>query len=77
MDRKTRPREYTGRGGAVFAAQIAARLGERKVLAFDIGGTTAKVSLIEDFRSETSRVFEVDRAARFLKGSGLAGSAFR
>jgi N-methylhydantoinase A len=58
-------------GGAVFAAQIAARLGERKVLAFDMGGTTAKVSLIEDFRSETARVFEVDRAARFLKGSGL------
>jgi N-methylhydantoinase A len=58
-------------GGAVFAAQIAARLGERKVLAFDMGGTTAKVSLIEDFRSETSRVFEVDRADRFLKGSGL------
>ena len=58
-------------GGAVFAAQIAAKLGERKVLAFDMGGTTAKVSLIEDFRSETSRVFEVDRAARFLRGSGL------
>jgi len=58
-------------GGSVFAAQIAARLGERKVLAFDMGGTTAKVSLIEDYRSETSRVFEVDRAARFLKGSGL------
>jgi N-methylhydantoinase A len=58
-------------GGSVFAAQIAARLGERKVLAFDMGGTTAKVSLIEDYCSETSRVFEVDRAARFLKGSGL------
>jgi N-methylhydantoinase A len=58
-------------GGAVFAAQIAAKLGEPKVLAFDMGGTTAKVSLIEDYRSETSRVFEVDRAARFLKGSGL------
>jgi N-methylhydantoinase A len=55
----------------VFAAQIAARLGERKVPAFDRGGTAAKVSLIEDFRSETSRVFEVDRADRFLKGSGL------
>ncbi len=58
-------------GGSVFAAQIAARLGETKVLAFDMGGTTAKVSLIDDYRSETSRVFEVDRAARFLKGSGL------
>jgi N-methylhydantoinase A len=58
-------------GGSVFAAQIAARLGERKVLAFDMGGTTAKISLIEDYKSETVRVFEVDRAARFLKGSGL------
>ncbi|HEV2157867.1 hydantoinase/oxoprolinase family protein [Bradyrhizobium sp.] len=58
-------------GGAVFAAQVAARLGERKVLAFDMGGTTAKVSIIDEYRSETSRVFEVDRAARFLKGSGL------
>ncbi len=58
-------------GGSVFAAQIAARLGERKVLAFDMGGTTAKISLIEDYASQTVRVFEVDRAARFLKGSGL------
>jgi N-methylhydantoinase A len=58
-------------GGAVFAAQVAARLGERKVLAFDMGGTTAKISLIEDYRSETVRLFEVDRAARFLRGSGL------
>ena len=58
-------------GGAVFAAGIAARLGERKVLSFDMGGTTAKISLIEDYRSETVRLFEVDRAARFLRGSGL------
>jgi N-methylhydantoinase A len=58
-------------GGAVFAAQIAARLGERRVIAFDMGGTTAKISLIEDFRSETVRLFEIDRAARFLRGSGL------
>src|ERR1700760_3495369 len=58
-------------GGAIFAAQIAARLGESKVLSFDMGGTTAKISLIENYEPETSRVFEVDRAARFLKGSGL------
>ncbi|MDU6726426.1 MAG: hydantoinase/oxoprolinase family protein, partial [Bradyrhizobium sp.] len=57
--------------GAIFAGQIAARLGERKVLSFDMGGTTAKICLIEDFEPESSRVFEVDRAARFLKGSGL------
>lgn len=58
-------------GGSIFAAGIAARLGERNVLAFDMGGTTAKISLIQDYQSETVRVFEVDRAARFLKGSGL------
>src|SRR3954451_13448179 len=58
-------------GGAIFAGQIAARLGERKVLSFDMGGTTAKICLIEKYQPETSRVFEVDRAARFLKGSGL------
>ena len=58
-------------GGAIFAAQIAARLGETKVLSFDMGGTTAKICLIEKYQPETSRVFEVDRAARFLKGSGL------
>lgn len=58
-------------GGAVFAAQIAARLGEKQVISFDMGGTTAKISLIEDFACESSRLFEVDRAARFLKGSGL------
>ncbi|MBW6398201.1 hydantoinase/oxoprolinase family protein [Roseomonas sp. HJA6] len=58
-------------GGAIFASQIAARLGEKRVIAFDMGGTTAKVSLVENYKSETSRFFEVDRAARFLKGSGL------
>jgi N-methylhydantoinase A len=58
-------------GGAIFAAQVAARAGEPSVLSFDMGGTTAKICLIDDYRPHTSRVFEVDRAARFLKGSGL------
>jgi N-methylhydantoinase A len=58
-------------GGAIFAAQIAARAGESRALSFDMGGTTAKICLIDDFQPHTSRVFEVDRAARFLKGSGL------
>ena len=58
-------------GGAIFAARMASRLGEAKVLSFDMGGTTAKICLIEDGTPATSRVFEVDRAARFLKGSGL------
>ncbi len=58
-------------GGAIFAAQMAMRLGEEKVLSFDMGGTTAKICLIEKGAPSSSRVFEVDRAARFLKGSGL------
>ena len=58
-------------GGAIFGSLVAAKLGEKHVIAFDMGGTTAKISLIEDYKSESSRIFEVDRAARFLKGSGL------
>jgi N-methylhydantoinase A len=58
-------------GGAIFAAQIAARGGEKKVLSFDMGGTTAKICLIENFEPNSARIYEVDRAARFLKGSGL------
>ncbi|CAN7300312.1 hydantoinase/oxoprolinase family protein [Bosea sp. LjRoot9] len=58
-------------GGAIFAALTAAQLGESKVLSFDMGGTTAKICLIEKFEPQSSRIFEVDRAARFLKGSGL------
>jgi len=58
-------------GGAIFAAQVALRAEEHKVLSFDMGGTTAKVCLIENGEPATSRFFEVDRTARFLKGSGL------
>src|SRR3954454_19937470 len=58
-------------GGAIFAAQVAARADEKKALSFDMGGTTAKICLIENFEPNGSRVYEVDRAARFLKGSGL------
>ncbi len=58
-------------GGAIFAALTAAQLGERKVLSFDMGGTTAKICLIDDYQPQSGRSFEVDRAARFLKGSGL------
>jgi N-methylhydantoinase A len=35
-------------GGAIAAGRVGAALGERRVIAFDMGGTTAKASLIED-----------------------------
>ncbi len=58
-------------GGAVFAADIAARHGLDKVLSFDMGGTTAKICLIDHQTPKTARVFEVARSYRFKKGSGM------
>jgi N-methylhydantoinase A len=58
-------------GGAVFAATIAAQYGLDKVLSFDMGGTTAKICLINNQTPKTSRVFEVARTYRFKKGSGM------
>ncbi|MEK7265802.1 MAG: hydantoinase/oxoprolinase family protein [Pseudomonadota bacterium] len=58
-------------GGAVLAASIARRLDIAELLSFDMGGTTAKMCLIDDFEPSTARVFEVDRSYRFKKGSGM------
>jgi N-methylhydantoinase A len=58
-------------GGAIFAAGIAARFGIDKVVSYDMGGTTAKICLIEDFVPRTARTFEVARSTRFAKGSGM------
>lgn len=58
-------------GGAIFAADIAARHGLDKVLSFDMGGTTAKICLIKNQTPKTARVFEVARSYRFKKGSGM------
>ena len=58
-------------GGAIFAADIARRHGLDKVLSFDMGGTTAKICLIEDMAPKTAKTFEVARTYRFRKGSGM------
>ncbi|MFP6741333.1 MAG: hydantoinase/oxoprolinase family protein, partial [Alphaproteobacteria bacterium] len=58
-------------GGAIFASHIAAESGLDRVLSFDMGGTTAKICLIDDAKPQTARSFEVARIYRFLKGSGL------
>ncbi len=58
-------------GGAVLAASIARRLGLGELLSFDMGGTTAKMCLIDNFEPASARVFEVDRSYRFKKGSGM------
>ncbi|MCX8133277.1 MAG: hydantoinase/oxoprolinase family protein [Roseococcus sp.] len=58
-------------GGAIFSAHVARQRGLEKVLSFDMGGTTAKVCLIDGYAPQASRSFEVARVGRFKKGSGL------
>jgi N-methylhydantoinase A len=58
-------------GGAIFAADIARQRGIDKMLAFDMGGTTAKICFIDKGKPYRSQSFEVARVHRFRKGSGL------
>ncbi|MFP6713457.1 MAG: hydantoinase/oxoprolinase family protein [Rhodospirillales bacterium] len=58
-------------GGAILAGQIAMECGLKDALSFDMGGTTAKICLIENGVPERSRTFEVARIYRNMKGSGL------
>ncbi len=58
-------------GGAILAGHIARCLGDDRVVSFDMGGTTAKVCLLEHGEPLLGRHFEVDRAHRFMKGSGI------
>lgn len=58
-------------GGAILAAEIAAETGLDRVVSYDMGGTTAKICLIDDGEPLATRTFEVARAYRNKKGSGL------
>ena len=58
-------------GGAILAQMIAAESGISRALSFDMGGTTAKITLIDDMKPQQARHFEIARAARFVKGSGI------
>ncbi len=57
--------------GALAGSWFARRLGEDRLLCFDMGGTTAKACLIDQGEPELTNVFEVARAYRFKKGSGF------
>ena len=57
--------------GALAAAAYARRLDRRHVVSFDMGGTTAKVCLIDDAEPLMSPDFEAARAERFKPGSGI------
>ena len=58
-------------GGAILAARVARQVDAKQTLSFDMGGTTAKLCLIDEFRPQTARKFEISRASRFIKGSGI------
>ncbi|HEY7202070.1 MAG TPA: hydantoinase/oxoprolinase family protein [Candidatus Dormibacteraeota bacterium] len=58
-------------GGALSAAFAGAAAGERDVLGFDMGGTTAKACLVEGGEPLLAREHEVARVYRFAPESGL------
>src|SRR6185437_6569739 len=57
--------------GALAAARSARQVGLDRLLSFDMGGTTAKACVIDGGAPLVAREFEVARADRFKKGSGL------
>ena len=57
--------------GAHSGAWFAQRLNETRLLCFDMGGTTAKSCLLNDFAPDLTTTLEVARIYRFKHGSGL------
>jgi N-methylhydantoinase A len=57
--------------GALVAAHLGAVDGGKHVLAFDMGGTTAKLSVVDDGKPTVAYSFEAARERRFIEGSGL------
>ena len=60
--------------GVLAAARVAEMVGERSAVGFDMGGTTAKASLIEDFNVSRSGEFDIgsdiSSSSRLLRGGG-------
>ena len=57
--------------GATAGAFYGRLTGTEQVISFDMGGTTAKMCLIEEYEPEHAHEFEAGRVRRFKKGSGL------
>jgi N-methylhydantoinase A len=62
--------------GVVAAAKLAEELDRRAVITFDMGGTTAKASVVEDFQVTLTQSLEVgdalSRGSSLLRGSGYS-----
>ncbi|HEY4252917.1 MAG TPA: hydantoinase/oxoprolinase family protein [Roseomonas sp.] len=61
----------SGPAAGALAAGFLAGTGETRLLAFDLGGTTAKLCVVEHGEPEIVFGFEAARQARFIEGSGL------
>jgi N-methylhydantoinase A/oxoprolinase/acetone carboxylase beta subunit len=53
---------------AIFYGQVT---GHPNLVAFDMGGTTAKLTVIADGQAQMTHTFEIARMHRFKRGSGL------
>ena len=58
-------------GGAQASALVGRAIGHADLLSFDMGGTTAKASLIQNGEPDIAPMLEAARVHRFKKGSGL------
>ena len=57
--------------GALATGYYGNQIGEEHLLSFDMGGTTAKVCVIDHGTPTRTKYFEVARVERFILGSGL------
>ncbi len=57
--------------GAIAAGHFSAQTQARRTIAFDMGGTTAKITTLRDYTPEISSELEVARVHRLKKGSGI------
>jgi len=62
-------------GGVLAAVNCAREAGIERVLAFDMGGTTAKACVAVAGEAALTHVFEFGRVRRFKRGSGLPAVA--
>jgi len=61
----------SGPAAGALAAAFLAGPSEQRLLAFDMGGTTAKLCVVEAGEPQVVFGFEAARQARFIEGSGL------
>ena len=58
-------------GGAQASALVGRAIGHADLLSFDMGGTTAKASLVQEGAPDIAPMLEAARVHRFKKGSGI------